>query len=206
MRNTRPSQKRRKDAGFTMIELLIASVVLVIGVMAMAGLVGLGVKNNGHSRLDSTGVMLNQAVVEQVSEAIIYEYNSCGGTGVATITDCANNTFHPNGNGPGALLYTSITAPAVNQIGNIDFTASAIPGYQMNYTICNGSTQVVYDVRWNISNMSSLGPTTDTASHTNVLTVGTRLQGGTGGIINFPINMRVLLGPDPPVSQAAKCQ
>jgi type II secretory pathway pseudopilin PulG len=178
----RSSQKQRNQAGFTLIELMIAGALLVFGILTMAGLVGLTVKNNGHSRLDSTATMLNQAVVEQLINGI--NNKEIAGATSATIADCNGGAGSTNwtidSDGPGAPLDSK---------GNIDFTASQSSGYYMNYVVCNADRRVVYDVRWNIT------PLTGTA-YTSVLTVGSRIQGGPA-IINFPINMRVMVGPDP---------
>jgi type II secretory pathway pseudopilin PulG len=195
MRMARSTQRPRNQAGFTLIELMIAGVLLVFGVMTMAGLVGLTVKNNGHSRLDSTATMLNQAVVEQVTAGI--NYQSFGGTGTAFFTDCgshgATNPWPVETEIGGARLQT-----AGSSAGYINFTQAktAIPGYQMDYVVCNGGVQVTYDVRWNISAISPAS----TTSFTHILTVGAQMEGGatgSAGIINFPINMRVMVGPDP---------
>lgn len=197
MRYTRPSSKKRSQSGFTLIELLVAAVVLAVGVLAMSGLVGLAVKNNGHSRLDSTATMLNQAVVEQLTSGL--NYQSFGGTGLAYLYDCGTHTIAASN--PWNIDSSIGGANTFN--GNIDFSQdpNAIQadgktlqqdGYQMNYVVCLGSRQVVYDVRWNISALS----TTDTTTFTHILTVGSRMSGGPS-IINFPINMRVMLGPDP---------
>ena len=59
----------------------------------------------------------------------------------------------------------------------------------MNYSVCSANRVVIYDVRWNITAPPG------TAS-TSILTVGSRIQGGPA-IINFPINMHVMVGPDP---------
>jgi prepilin-type N-terminal cleavage/methylation domain-containing protein len=186
MRYRCPSQKKRPQAGFTLIELLIAAFVLVVGVMAMSGLVGLTVKNNGHNRLDSTATMLNQAVVEQLTAGL--NYQSFGGTGLANLYDCGTHTIAANN--PWSIDSSIGGAPIIN--GNIDFSQPQVAGYFMNYVVCVGTTQVVYDVRWNISGLSA----TDTTTFTHILTVGSRMQGGPS-IINFPINMRVMVGPDP---------
>ena len=208
MRIRRPSHRKHGQAGFTLIELMIAGVLLVFGIMTMAGLVGLAVKNNGHSRLDSTATMLNQAVVEQLINGINNkELNTagtgstdCSVTGTACINDCNDTgTAWPiDSDGPGAPLCTSSTSTADNcQPGNIDCVKPQVSGYSMNYAVCMGNTRrAVYDVRWNIS-------APDGTSHTSILTVGSRLQTagtqtqGNVGIINFPINMKVMVGPDP---------
>ena len=174
------------QAGFTLIELMIAGALLVFGVLTMSGLVGLTIKNNGHSRLDSTATMLNQAVVEQLVNGI--NNKEIAGATSATIADCngaaGSTNWTIDSDGPGAPLDSK---------GNIDFSKSQLPGYFMNYAVCSGDRRVTYDVRWNIT------PLTGTA-YTSILTVGSRLHdASTSGstIINFPINMRVMVGPDP---------
>src|SRR6266536_2874377 len=187
MRMRRRSSKKTNEAGFTLIELLIAGVLLVFGVMTMAGLVGLTVKNNGHSRLDSTATMLNQAVVEQVTSGI--NYQSFGGTGTAFMYDCGDHTIEAD---TPWNVESMIGGAPLNSDGKIDFTQAEIDGYHMNYVVCVGDRHVTYDVRWNISSLAPASTTT----FTHILTVGSRMQGGPS-IINFPINMRVMVGPDP---------
>ncbi|MFB3813249.1 MAG: prepilin-type N-terminal cleavage/methylation domain-containing protein [Terriglobales bacterium] len=179
-------RKRRRQNGFTLIETLIAGIVLVVGMLALMGLVGSAITSNSRSKLDSTATMLTQSVVEQVTAAI--SATAQGGDGSAVLTDCAGHTFTIASNTGGAAL---------NADGHIDFSETAPPdGYHMNYTVCSGTGQAVYDVRWNISGAAS-GPNITSFSH--LLTVGARLNPtGPWAPINFPINLRVMVGPDPP--------
>jgi len=152
----------------------------------MSGLVALAVASNGHSRLDTTAVMLTQAVTEQVSAGINYS-STVGGAGTAHLTDCGTHTA---GN-PWPVQSANGGAPLSS--GNIDFTQPKVSGYQMDYVVCNGTRQTTYDVRWNLSPLASSG----TTSHTNLLTVGARMEGGGMGPLSFPINLHVMMGPDP---------
>lgn len=176
-------RRHSRKAGFTLIELVIAGAVLVVGVLAMSGLVAMAVAGNGRSRLDSTATMLTQAVVEQVNSGLAY--TSFGGTGTAYITDCGT---HNSGN-PWHVASNIGGAPLLD--GRIDFSQAVVDGYHMDYVVCNGNIQTTYDVRWNISPLSAAG-----TSYTHILTVGARMKGGIR-TITFPINMRVMLGPDP---------
>jgi prepilin-type N-terminal cleavage/methylation domain-containing protein len=179
------SRKASGAAGFTLIEVIIASVVMVVGVLAMSGLVALAVQSNGHSRLDTTAVMLTQAVTEQVASGVNFS-STIGGTGVAKLTDCGTHDSTNPWNvdsGPGGSPLAS---------GKIDFSQAKVSGYSMDYVVCNGSTKTTYDVRWNISPLAT-GATT----HTNILTVAARMENGGIGPLTFPINMRVMVGPDP---------
>jgi type II secretory pathway pseudopilin PulG len=179
----------RGDTGFTLIELMIAGAVLVTGVLAMSGLVALAVASNGHNRLDSTAVMLTQAVVEQVNTGLgygSYKLNTAGDP--ASLTDCGTHTDQLNNPW---TIESSVGGANLTSKGYIDFSQakSTIPaGYQMDYVVCNGAAQATYDVRWNI---------TPVTGYTRILTVGTRMEKGGFGPITFPINMQVLVGPDP---------
>jgi prepilin-type N-terminal cleavage/methylation domain-containing protein len=185
----RASHLRRgtRAAGFTLIEVIIASAVLVVGVLAMSGLVATAVQSNGHNRLDSTAVMLTQAVVEQVNTGLNYTpYTGTVGTTTAYLTDCGS---HGSGNpweidsGEGGPTLTN---------GTFNWSDPKVAGYHMDYVVCNGNNQTTYDIRWNIKALSG------TSSHTSLITVATRMEGGGMGPITFPIYMRVLVGPDPP--------
>lgn len=165
----------------TLIELMIASVVLVFGMLSIMGLLMLAIGNNGRSKIDTTATMLTQGVVEQISAVL-------AGGGPGSITDCkgAGTTWvidtaaAPPPNGWGARLSGSV----------IDFTQSNPPvGSQMSYVECNGNVQTTYDVRWNIQNMSANG--------TYLVTVGARpLNGLAAARFSFaiPVTMRTYVG------------
>jgi len=179
-------RRAERTAGFTLIEVIIASAVLVVGVLAMSGLVATAVQSNGHSRLDSTAVMLTQAVIEQVNTGLNYTPKTgTVGASTAHLTDCGT---HDSGN-PWELD-SSEGGPTLTN-GLFNWSDPKIAGYHMDYVVCTGNIQTVYDVRWNITALSG------TSSHTSMITVATRMEGGGVGPITFPIYMRVLVGPDP---------
>ncbi len=142
--------KHKRQAGFTLLELLIACIVLTVGLLAITGLFMLAIGNNGRSRVDSTATMVTQAVIEQMTATL-------SGGGPAQVIDCQNNKF--------LLAY----APGGADLSSngIDFTQSAsgiaasatTAGYQMNFTVCNGGaeegTTAVYDVRWHIQQVGT---------------------------------------------------
>jgi hypothetical protein len=177
-------KKLQSEAGLTVIELAIAGVVLVVGMLAIMGLLGLAIGNNGRSKIDSTATMLNQVVVEQIAAQL-----AGGGPGV--ITDCANNTWNidyqsaPPPNGWGAALNGS----------QINFTQANPPaGAFMDYVECvtqpNGNVvQTTYDVRWNVQGMPS-------GTRTYLVTVGAKPKNLGQGRFTFalPVNMRMYVG------------
>jgi hypothetical protein len=163
------------ESGMTIIELAIASVVLIFGMLSIMGLLMLAIGNNGRSKIDSTATMLTQGVLEQISAVL-------AGGGPGSITDCkgAGTTWAidtasaPPPNGWGAVLNGNV----------VDFTQAAPAGSQMDYVECNGNVQTTYDVRWNIQTISSNG--------TYLVTVGARPKNGLPTRFSFsiPVNMR----------------
>ena len=183
-------RRQKRQSGFTLIEVLIASVVLVFGLLAVLGLFATAVGNNGRSRADSTSTMLAQSVIEQIAAVLAHG-------GPQQITDCLGHTFAVDSAAGGARLGGS----------SIDFSESAPPaGYWTNngsnrgYTVCDGGggesgTHATYDVRWNITSL-----TCGTQQQcTYVITVAARPISMTPGRFTFalPITLRAYVGSEP---------
>src|SRR6476469_7140435 len=175
-----PRLKRNSESGMTLIELMIASVVLIFGMLSIMGLLMLAIGNNGRSKIDSAATMLSQVVVEQVSAKL-------AGGGPGSITDNANcnntgNTWTINEQ-PGGATLTG---------GKVDFTQAqgGLLGnnYAMNYVDCNSNVQVEYDVRWNVQSVGANG--------TYLVTVGARPKSGlpTRFAFALPVNIRAYVG------------
>lgn len=162
--------KRRSESGMTLIELMIAMVVLVVGLLALFGAIGTAITDNGKSRMDSTATMLTQAVIEDVGAAYI-------GGNDTQLTDCKGTTFTITAASGGAQLNGA----------SVDFTESAPPPkYHMDYVMCNGNSQTTFDVRWNVRSVSDA---------TSLLTVGARVKSGDKNrLFSFPVNLRVYVG------------
>lgn len=164
----------------TLIEVLIAGAVLVVGILALMGLAITAIGMNSRNKADSTAAMLTQAIVEQVNSTLV-------GSGTATLTDCGT---HDSTNpwiiqtAPGGALVTG---------GYIDFSETSPPsGYQMDYVVCNIGVQTVYDVRWDIASIEG---------NTFLLTVAARPKPSSSGYSStnapffaFPVNLRVFVG------------
>src|SRR6266567_7798647 len=103
-------KNRNPQSGMTLIELMIASVVLIFGMLSIMGLLMLAIGNNGRSKIDSGATMLSQVVLEQVSAKL-------AGGGPGSITDNANcnntGTTHVINDLPGGATLLG---------GKIDFT------------------------------------------------------------------------------------
>jgi prepilin-type N-terminal cleavage/methylation domain-containing protein len=168
-----------REAGVTMIELMIAVVVLGISLLGSLSMVLMGMQSNSRNKTDTTATILDQEIVEKFSTLKKYPK-----PGWISIYDCALNTGAANihraslgaGAGPtgnGATLFTAANAPSTAQAGDVDWTAAAptlatstTAGYAMEYQTCHGDT---YEVRWNIMEVSP-----NPSSRISMLTVSAR--------------------------------
>lgn len=169
---------RHSQSGISMIELLIAGVVMVVGFMALIGLVATAIANNTRNRLDTTATMLDLMVVEAIN-------SQAGSSSVVALTDCANNTWN----------IAQVPGNGANLVGTqIDFSQAqgSVPAdYYMTWSVCNGGTTVnaMYDVRWNVQTLAPAG-------NSVLVTVAAKLKGTTGGnkYYALPINLRTTVG------------
>lgn len=181
-----------QQAGMTLIELLIAMLVLAVGLVGILALITGAIASNSTNKNDSTATMVAQSVME----VIVSRSANLPGTGIGAVsggnpnpypsmTDCQGNTFYINTDGQGGTLPPALPPGATTGAGapiyvgasgdlnngNIDWSikgpgsgASAITtansttaGYAMLFTTCGtGGLQTVYEVRWNVLQVSSV--------------------------------------------------
>src|SRR5947208_1126691 len=135
---------RNPQAGITLIETMLAALILVIGSVGLLALIVDAIATNNRNRMDSTQTMLATSVLEQI-------HSTFNGTGTSDLTDCAGSTWNvhttiPNSGSAGAQLSGA----------NIDYSQTSPPsGYYMIYVISapcagTGAVQGIYDVRWHL--------------------------------------------------------
>lgn len=172
----------KREQGSSLIEMMIAMVVLVVGLLSSMALPMISISGNSRNRWDSTGTMLAETLVDQISSIPV----GASSTSV-TVTDCGGNSHTINSAG------SSSGAGANLGTGSIDFTQSfsSIPsGYAMMYTVCGNSagTRSVYDVRWNVQTIR--------ANNTNFVTVSSRIATWSGRpqLFAIPVSLRTVVG------------
>ena len=182
--------KKKPESGATLVELMIAMLVLAIGLGALTTLFVGSMATNNRNRKDTSATLLAQKVIEELSA------QNTNATVAVTLTDCAGNVWTipstqgaPAPYGQGAPLATSASSP---YYGGIDFGQSigSVPaGFGMQYVDCNqNGTQTTYNVRWNVM--------TVTANSTRLITASARQKGaGTNGLyFAVPITLRTIGG------------
>ena len=187
--------KNKAEAGTTLIELMVAMLILAIGLGALTTLfVGSMATDNRNSR-DTTATLLAQKVIEELTA------QNVNSTVTVTLTDCVGNTWtipSTQGaaapSGQGATLVTNAASPFY---GGIDFTQTygSVPaGFAMQYVDCDpNGLQTTYDVRWNVMTM--------TANNTRLITASARRTGSAnsqnGGnplSYSIPVTLRAIGG------------
>jgi hypothetical protein len=173
---------------------MFAAFILIVGSLAMVGLVFRSIALNNRNKLESTQTMLSTSIAEQINSTII-------GSGQSSLVDCAGTT------------HTIDTQPAVGANLNgddIDFTENIAADatkdhYHMDYLLrspCNssGKLQGLYDVRWRVDKIGRVTPPSTTPSDTDtqsfMLTIGSALKGRSQGNLFFakPVTIRVMSG------------
>ncbi len=180
--------KQKSEKGMSLIELMIAMVVLATGLGAITILLTGSIASDNRSSKDSTATMLAQMVVEKISAQHVYS------TATITITDCAGTAWTvatasgASPSGAGATLLST------GQIDQTQVHSNITADYSMLYVDCAvGGPQMTYDVRWNVM--------TDSANTTTrLITASARVTGSNPNNLGnqffaLPVNLRGIGGP-----------
>ena len=176
MRRKQNSGAAGNQEGLTIIELLIAMIVLAIGILGSMSLVIMAINGNFRSKQQSNSTALAQMVTEKIMSIPAYTNPTL------IITDCTNTNFN---------VATAAGGGALNSSGDADFTQAKVANYNMAYTDCGtANRQMTYDVRWKITTIST---------YAKLLTVSARLNsvsnGATSGAVFGPVvTIRTIVG------------
>jgi Tfp pilus assembly protein PilV len=163
----------RSDRGMSLIELMIALFVLMVGVVGSMSLIGVAVGGNSRSHQQSSSAALAQMVSEKISSV------KASTSPNLTIIDCAGNSF---------TVSTATGGSALTSSGDVDYTQPPVSNYQMLFTDCaTGGLQLTYDVRWNV---------TQPTPYVKLVTVSARLKnaGNNARLFALPVTIRTLVG------------
>ncbi len=165
--------RARNERGMTLIELMIALVILLVGVVGSMSLVALSIGSDGRNRQQSNSTALSQMLTEKISSV------KASTSPVLTVTDCVGNSYTVNTAAGGSTLTAS---------GDVDFTQAPVANYNMSYTDCGTSgRQMTYDLRWNIQ---------QTSSYVKFVTVSSRMKNAGRDLkfFSLPVTVRTLVG------------
>jgi prepilin-type N-terminal cleavage/methylation domain-containing protein len=147
--------RNKADRGFTLVEMLIATVVVLVGLVAVAQLVPMSLYLDSNNRNDGTALVFAQRQMEALREQSL----SVPLSPLPVFSDSAGVTC-PLGNTcnlgdptrPNQVIGSPVNA------GNapiIDFSAAPVAGYSFTYTDPNDPFSAPYDVRWAVVTLTN---------------------------------------------------
>jgi type II secretory pathway pseudopilin PulG len=166
------TRRRNWLKGFSILEMLLATVILLVGLVAVAQLVPASALLNYSNRMDSAALVFAQRELDQMIDQPLT---------VSTFSD-PQGVYCPPGNicnlgnpaTPNVVQGNAVTASLDNR-AIINFPAGPVPGYSFLYTDPNDPNGATYDVRWAVI-VTGNGSTA--ASKRFIL--GVRQAGGSG--------------------------
>jgi len=173
------SRKRRnKHNGFTLIETLIATVVMVVGVVGVAQLIPLSIQLNTGNREDSTALVFAQRQMDELVDQPMSATTFSDPQGVL----CPPATNCSLGNA--ATPKVPVGSPVVmfNNTPVINFAVAAVANYSFTYTDPNDPFKLPYDVRWAVITYSN-----GVSATGRRFIVGVRRRGG--NVPFLPVNL-----------------
>lgn len=176
------AKRRTSQHGFTLVEVLMAIVILLVGIVAVAQLVPASISSNSTNRNDSSALVFAQREMDQFLSQplnmsisppafIDAEGNSCN----------LGDPTQPNNVVPNS----SYVAVYYNQLV-IDFTQPTVAGYSFTYHDPNDPAGVNYDVRWAVITTTNNGMVTSKR-----FILGARREGGNG--VYRPVTLDTIL-------------
>jgi len=189
------------QAGFSIVEVLIAGMVLVIGVMGLMVLIITAVATNNRNKTDSSAMMLASTVLEQINSTLVDKSNIdplC--LGASCVTDCSGTRWPISASIGGPPVVDTLQGPAIqfSDITALDnaCVADGASCYHIDFVVggggglasglCNGPMQTTYDVRWNIQSL--------TGTSTYLVTISAKPRGTQGGrSFAFPSTLRTFV-------------
>lgn len=149
MKGLEKTQRPADERGFTLVEMLMATVIVLVGLVAVAQLVPTSVMVNANNRNDGTALVFAQRQLEAMRAQPLTATTFSDPQGVV----CPSGQTCLLGDPTQPLVKVgSPVIPNSADLAMIDFTAAPVAGYSFSppYTDPNDPFGATYDVRWNV--------------------------------------------------------
>ena len=132
--------RRKSERGFSILEMMLATIILLVGLVAIAQLVPATIFLNFRNRTNSSALVFAQHELDQFINQPLF---------ATSFTDSIGNTCALGTAAPANAVQGSPVAVVNNQVV-IDFTQASITDYSFPgpYQDPTDPSGVAYDVRW----------------------------------------------------------
>lgn len=134
----RPQGAGSTQRGFTLIELAIAMIVMLVGAVAVMQLVPAAIQTNLYNRVDTSSVVIAQREMDQM---IDQPFSSTSFLDIDGNTCDLGDPTQPN------MVVGSSVVMNGGKVA-VDYSASKVNGYNLLFTNPQDPTDGAYDVRW----------------------------------------------------------
>lgn len=165
----------KNQRGFTLTEVLIAILILLVGIVAVAQLVPASIGSNSANRNDSSALVFAQREMYQFLGQALSATSFIDEEGFTC--DLGNPAVATPVGSPVAVFYNQLV---------IDFSASPVSNYSFTYQDPNDPFGLVYDVRWAVVTTANGGMVSSKR-----FILGARKKGGNG--IYNPVTLDTML-------------
>jgi len=145
--------RRCGEAGFTLVEMLVATVIIVIGLVAVAQLVPTSVMMNANNRSDGSALVIAQKQMEALRALPLSATTFPDPLGATCPVSTTCYVGDPSQ--PGLV----VGSPLFNNTPIIDYAQPLATGYGFTYSDPNDPTGAINDVRWAVVTINN-GTTT----------------------------------------------
>ena len=168
-----PPNRKRHQAGLSLLEMMMATVVLIIGLVGVAQLVPASMQLNSGNRTNSSSLVLAQRELDQMIAQPLNPAPPASFTDAQGYLCSLGDPTQPN-----ALVGSPIIV--ANNRPVIDFSQNLVSGYSYAapYTDPNDPTRAQWDVRWAVITTTYNG-----AAASKRFIVGVRQVGGAGFVL-----------------------
>jgi prepilin-type N-terminal cleavage/methylation domain-containing protein len=165
----RTTKSRQAQDGFSILEMLLATVILLVGLVAIAQLVPATILLNYRNRTDSSALVFAQRELDQMLAQPLNPPSS-----PPSFTDANGNLCYlGDPTNPNHVVGTNVLL-GLGNVPIIDFNSS-VTNYKFTYQDPTDPSGVTYDVRWAVI---TTGNGTTASSKRFIL--GIRQAGGNG--------------------------
>jgi len=177
-----PKTQLHNQRGFTLIEMAVATAVLLIGIVGVAKLVPVAVNMNMGNRNDSTSLVIAQREMDALLSQPIGSLNFTDPQGIVCPAAGVCNLGNP------ATPAVIVGSPLLN-LGNrplINYGVAQVAGYSFNYSDPNDPSDAQYDIRWAVITLGN-----GTTASAKRFIVGVRRSGGNGAFLPITLDAAV---------------